>query len=233
MSLTLYQLAARIHDRLSLQVNLHLQQPITALFGPSGAGKTSLLEVICGLRKANAGQIQLDKTILFDSSKKINLSPAERNIGYVPQDLALFPHLSVKQNIFFSRNPKKIASAPLLELLQLNSLLHRKIHALSGGEKQRVALARALISSPHLLILDEPLANLDYALKNKIIMLLKQLTHEFHLPILYVSHSLEEVSQLCDEVVRMENGQCSNPMSVTELKQALAVERDQTVDKLD
>lgn len=216
MSLKLQNCSAQIHSQLTLKADLEIKSHITALFGPSGAGKTSLLEIICGLRQPDRAFIQLNDLTLEDTNRIKSLAPAQRQIGYVPQDLALFPHLSVKKNIFYSRQTF-YKNSDLLKELALEPLLNRSISSLSGGEKQRVALARALMTSPKLLLLDEPLGSLDYSLKYQIMLLLKKLQHELKIPILYVTHNLEEVEFLCDEVVLIENGHCATPSPVTAL----------------
>ncbi len=188
-----------------LEVDVTVQRHVTAIFGPSGAGKTSLLEVIAGLRRPKSAHIQLDDKALS------NLPARHRRIGYVPQDLALFPHLSVRQNLFYGH--KGISDADnifsfdhVTSVLEIQPLVDRGVSDLSGGEKQRVAVARALLSAPRLLLLDEPLSSLDAKLKLKIIPYLKRIRDEFQLPMLYVTHDEEEVRALCDEVLVMKEG---------------------------
>ncbi len=195
-----------------LKVDVELQGRTTAIYGPSGSGKTSLLDVVAGLRRVASGLIRLGDSILADTSRNVLIPARQRGIGYVPQDLALFPHLSVRQNLFYGRksggepnplfNPEHV-----IEVLELQSLILRGISQLSGGEKQRVALARALLSSPRLLLLDEPLGSLDTQLKSRILPYLTRIRDEFRVPMLYVTHDAEEAVAICDEVVRLHDGQ--------------------------
>jgi len=195
----------------SLSLDVEIQNQVTAVFGPSGAGKTSLLDLIAGLRQPKSAFIQLDERVLTDTAGRVDVPTRHRQIGYVPQDLALFPHLSVQQNLLYgakgSRTPGSIFSYEhVTEVLEIKPLADRRITNLSGGEKQRVALARALLASPQLLLLDEPLASLDTLLKSKIIPYLARIRDEFHIPMLYVTHDWAEVQALCTEVMIMERG---------------------------
>jgi molybdate transport system ATP-binding protein len=195
----------------TLEIDARLQCQVTGLFGPSGAGKTSLLDLIAGLRQPASARIVLNDRVLTDIGAGVVMAPRLREIGYVPQDLALFPHLSVRKNLLYGHK-KSRETEPLFglehvtEVLQIQPLLGRGVRDLSGGEQQRVALARALLTSPRLLLLDEPLASLDASLKAKIIPYLCRVRDEFHLPILYVTHDEQEVVALCDEVLQMERG---------------------------
>jgi molybdate transport system ATP-binding protein len=195
-----------------LQVDVELAGQVTAIFGPSGAGKTSLLDLIAGLRRPKSALIQLEQRVLTDTARGLVLPPRGREIGYVPQDLALFPHLPVRKNLLYGCK----TSAPrdglfsyehVAAVLEIGPLAGRSVTELSGGEKQRVALARALLTSPKLLLLDEPLAGLDAALKAKIIPYLARVRDEFQVPMLYVSHDRQEIQALCDEAVELERGQ--------------------------
>jgi molybdate transport system ATP-binding protein len=200
----------------TLQLDVTLNQRVTGIFGPSGAGKTSLLDLVAGLRRAKTAFIQLDDLVLTDTANNVFLPARQRGIGYVPQDLALFPHLSVRQNILYgqkcaaknddNQNPL-FAVEHVTDVLEIDSLLERGIRDLSGGEKQRVALARALLTSPRLLLLDEPLTGLDHGLKAKILPYLIRVRDEFQLPMLYVTHNEKEISALCDEVLLINQGQ--------------------------
>jgi len=195
--------------RLVFDGEMHLG--CVGLFGPSGAGKTTLLELIAGLRRPDAGSIELDGEILADAPSRRWIPPHCRRIGYVPQDLALFPHLDVRANIRFATpspgtDADEPAFASLVEILDLAPLLDRHIRGLSGGERQRVALARALFAKPRLLLLDEPLTGLDQDRKNNLLDYLRLLLRRYTLPILYVSHQADEVAALCDDVIVLRDG---------------------------
>ena len=195
----------------ALEVNVEIQTRVTAIVGPSGAGKTSLLDLLAGLRRAKSAFVQLDDRVLTDTANGVLVPTRHRGIGYVPQDLALFPHLSVRQNLLYGHNANG-KTAPLfsfdhvVDVLEIQSLVGRGVTQLSGGEKQRVALARALLTSPRLLLLDEPLASLDATLKSRIIPYLTRIRDEFHVPMLYVTHDLEEVRSLCEQHLMLERG---------------------------
>lgn len=195
----------------TLEVDVQLDSQITAIFGPSGAGKTSLLDLIAGLRQPKSAFIQLSDRVLADTGAGVSVATRHRQIGYLPQDLALFPHLSVQQNLFYGSKTRAHAS-PLFSyehiagVLGIESLAARRVDNLSGGEKQRIALARALLASPRILLLDEPLASLDTGLKAKILPYLARIRDEFRLPMLYVTHDWNEVKLLCQEVLIMERG---------------------------
>jgi molybdate transport system ATP-binding protein len=208
----------------TLEVDLTLERQVTAIFGPSGAGKTSLLDLIAGLRGATSARIQLDDTTLADTTRNVDLPARRRRIGYVPQDLALFPHLSVRRNLLYGHKPEAEA-CPLFRfehvarVLDIEPLLDRGVVNLSGGEKQRVALARALLSSPRLLLLDEPLSSLDARLKGQILPFLQRTRDEFPVPMLYVTHVVSEVRALCDEVIFLEQGRVTKHGTPSEIFQ--------------
>ncbi len=185
---------------------------VTALFGRSGAGKTSLVNSIAGLLTPDHGHIRVDDRVYFDGEGRVNLPIEARGIGYVFQDARLFPHLTVQGNLDFGRKRYRglahIQAASVIEVLGLGDLLKRQPYALSGGEKQRVALGRALLAQPRLLLLDEPLASLDAPRKAEVLPYIERLVEEFKLPALFVSHAIDEITRLADHVVLMNDGRC-------------------------
>jgi len=208
-----------IHTRLklnysgfALDVDLHLPgRGVTALYGPSGSGKTTCLRCIAGLEPAENGFIQINDEVWQDSDKKIFVPPHKRALGYVFQEASLFPHLSVLANLEFGlkRIPKlqrRVDMAHATELLGIGHLLDRHPQHLSGGERQRIGIARALLTSPKLLLMDEPLAALDSQRKNEILPYLQRLHDELEIPVLYVSHSQDEVARLADHLVLLSDG---------------------------
>jgi molybdate transport system ATP-binding protein len=198
--------------QLQLEANFSCQASgITALFGRSGAGKTSLVNMLAGLLRPQRGRIVLRGQTLFDSRRGIDLPPEQRRLGYVFQEGRLFPHLSVRQNLLygFRRAPaaeRRIGLDQVVGLLGIEDLLSRRPGALSGGEKQRVALGRALLANPRLLLMDEPLAALDQPRKEEILPFIEQLKAELDLPVVYVSHSMPEIVRLADTLVLISNG---------------------------
>jgi molybdate transport system ATP-binding protein len=184
---------------------------VTALFGPSGAGKTTIVNMIAGLIKPDRGSVVLDDTILFDAVKGINLRPNLRRIGYVFQEGRLFPHLSVRQNVDYGRrmsgHPRNAEEfAHIVELLDIGRLLERRPRQLSGGERQRVAIGRALLMRPRFLLLDEPLASLDAGHKDEILPYLVRLRDVAQVPMIYVSHTASEVRRVATNVVLLDAG---------------------------
>lgn len=184
---------------------------VTALFGPSGAGKTTVLNIIAGTQRPDSGHVAVCGRILTDTDSGIYLPPHKRRVGFVFQDAQLFPHLTVEQNIKFGRwFTRADDAAPPLDLvtrvLGIGHLLKRRPATLSGGEKQRVALARALLSAPRILLMDEPLSGLDDARRNEIMGLIERVRDEFKIPIIYVTHTRDEVRRLATRVVRMKAG---------------------------
>ncbi|MCS3430916.1 molybdenum ABC transporter ATP-binding protein ModC [Klebsiella sp. BIGb0407] len=191
---------------------LHLDEElpgkgITAIFGVSGAGKTSLINAISGLTRPEAGRIVLNDRVLMDADKSFYLAPEKRRIGYVFQDARLFPHYRVRGNLKYGM-AKSMAGKfdNLVELLGISELLDRFPSSLSGGEKQRVAIGRSLLTAPELMLLDEPLASLDIPRKRELIPYLQRLAREINIPMLYVSHSLEEILHLADKVLILDGG---------------------------
>lgn len=199
-------------EKFTLEVKYQSESRKIAVFGASGAGKSTLLKLITGLQQPDSGRVKIADVVVFDSHKGISLKPENRRIGYVPQDGHLFPHLNVTNNLLYgfkrSKNPSStINLKSVTQVLELTELLHRLPSKLSGGEKQRVALGRALLSNPRILLMDEPLAAIDFRLKRKIIpYLLKALEH-FQIPVIYVSHSHEEVTQIAEEIIVLNQGQ--------------------------
>jgi molybdate transport system ATP-binding protein len=184
---------------------------ITAIFGPSGSGKTTLLNCIAGLTRPDSGEIVVDAEVLYSSSSRKSVPPERRRIGYVFQESALFPNMTVGDNVLYGykltpQTRRKTDPAQLIELLDLDSLMGRSVANLSGGERQRVALARALASSPSLLLLDEPLSSLDVGFRGVIIEYLKRVRREIGTPMVYVSHSLSEVMALAEMAFVLHRG---------------------------
>jgi molybdate transport system ATP-binding protein len=199
-----------------LMATVRIDSRAAVLFGPSGAGKTTILDAIAGLRTPRRGSIEVDGRVLFSSTGRINLPPHQRRVGYVPQDVALFPHMNVRRNLLYGRHP---GVSPDLDrvvgMLEIERLVDRDVADLSGGERQRVALGRALMSGPSLLLLDEPFAAVDVPLRRRILPYLQRVRDEVRLPIVYVSHDREEVEELADVVVRVEGGKVTGVDEVT------------------
>jgi len=202
------------HDlgRIALDVDVTIEDGLTALLGPSGSGKTSTLHVIAGLLRPDEGLVQCGDETLADSSRRIWVPPHRRRVGYVFQDSRLFPHLTVRQNLGFGRwfsrpsGPTTPSTDDLVQLLDLGPLLTRHPVRLSGGETRRVALARALLSGPRLLLLDEPLGSVDVAHRQDILPYLDRLMAEFRLPAIYVTHDAAEITGRTTRTIRMREG---------------------------
>jgi molybdate transport system ATP-binding protein len=190
-----------------LDVHQHLEAQVVALFGPSGAGKTTMLEALAGLRDPTSGTIEVGGRVFYSSGSRVNLPARRRRIGYVPQEAVLFPHMSVKRNVLYGAGRGNgIALERILEILEIEPLIERGVRSLSGGERQRVALARALMSSPRLLLLDEPLAALDLPLKRRIVPCLRRIRDDLGVPMIYVSHDATEVKSIADQVILLDRG---------------------------
>ena len=184
---------------------------ILALFGPSGSGKSTIVNLIAGLARPSRGRIDAGGSVLVDTDAGVFLPVRRRRIGLVYQDALLFPHLTVEQNLFFGRMftpraERRVDPKPVIDTLGIGHLLKRRPAGLSGGERQRVAIGRALIASPRILLMDEPLAALDAERKREILPLIERLRDEFAIPIVYVSHAIEEVARLASKVVLLEAG---------------------------
>ena len=185
---------------------------ITAIFGPSGAGKSTLLRLIAGFETADTGWLSLGNTIWFDKTNKINVAPHKRAIGYMFQDGRLFPHLTVRQNLEFAakRASQSIALDDVVSAFDIGRLLDASPQTLSGGEQRRAALARTVLTAPDILLLDEPLTGLDREKKRNILPFIESLSSRFNIPCLLVSHDIEEVSRLADNIMVMSEGRVSN-----------------------
>jgi len=189
---------------------------VLGIFGPSGSGKTSLLECIAGIRTPDAGEIRIGDRMLFQSAVGINVPARERRIGYVPQDALLFPNMNVTANIKYGSTPRTSRATSsslttsgfdaLVDILDLHTLLERRVQNLSGGEKQRVAIARALMTRPSILLLDEPLASVDRARREVILPCVLRIRKELHVPLVYVTHDAGELNAIADRVLTLQDG---------------------------
>jgi molybdate transport system ATP-binding protein len=200
----------------SLDVRFEREAGLIALAGPSGAGKTTVVNAIAGLARPRQGRIVLDKTVLFDAAKGIDVPVHKRRLGYVFQEGRLFPHLSVQGNLDYGlaltpRDERRLDPAAVIDLLGIGDLLTRRPAHLSGGERQRVAIGRALLASPRLLLMDEPLAALDRARKAQIIPYIERLRDDLAIPIIYVSHADDEVARLATSIVTLAEGRVVAP----------------------
>jgi len=204
------------------RMKFSLESEKCGVFGPSGSGKTSLMHMIAGLLEPTRGTIRLNGTTLYDSDRRIALLPEQRRVGVVFQHAHLFPHMSVKKNLLYGlkRIPqaeRNISPKDLFKALRVDQLLERSVSKLSGGERQRVALGRTILACPHLILLDEPMAGLDGTLKYQIIPHLKRVFSEFSIPMLLISHSLQEMRMMTEEVLVIDNGRVAEHMPTEEL----------------
>ena len=195
---------------------------ITALFGRSGAGKTCIVNMLAGLLTPERGRIAVNGQVLFDSAARLNVPPERRRLGYVFQESRLFPHLNVRGNLEYGmrlvkRRERRITFDEVVEVLGIGALLTRRAHRLSGGEKQRVTIGRALLTSPRLLLMDEPLASLDGARKNEILPFIERLSDRFTVPIVYVTHAMDEIIRLADTLVLVSDGSVAATGAVEDL----------------
>jgi len=204
-----------VQSAFRLEAAFQLDARIAALFGPSGSGKTTTLDAIAGLRTPARGSIVISGHVLFSSDAHINVPAHQRHVGYVPQDVALFPHMNVRRNLLYGSHP---GMSPDLDrvvgMLEIDKLVDRRVTELSGGERQRVALGRALMSGPSVLLLDEPLAAVDVPLRRRILPYLQRVRDDLKIPIVYVSHDRGEVEKLADVVVTLEGGRVARVENV-------------------
>lgn len=205
---------------INLKVNKKINKgDFLTLFGKSGSGKTTLLRILAGLETPKSGKIVVDKEIWFDSSKKINLAPQKRNVGFVFQDYALFPNMSVKKNLEFAlKNKNEIKKVDeILEIMEIKNLSNMKPELLSGGQKQRVALARTLMTNPKILLLDEPLSALDTTMRLKLQDELSLIHQKFNITSILVSHDISEVFKLSNRVFKINLGEIEEDGTPNEL----------------
>jgi molybdate transport system ATP-binding protein len=202
---------AKTLGEFTLEASFTSEGRVTGLFGASGAGKTSLINIIAGLLKPDRGIVTLEGETLDDTTAGVHVPPHQRRIGYVFQDARLFPHLNVRQNLDYGRRMNRLPEDPaqrkrVVDLLDIGALLDRRPGKLSGGERQRVAFGRALLSKPRLLLLDEPLGALDEDRKREILPYLVRLRDEAGIPMVYVSHDAAELRQLATQIVMLKRG---------------------------
>jgi molybdate transport system ATP-binding protein len=208
-----------LHQFPDFELRASFQAPpgLTAICGPSGAGKTTLINSLAGTIVPSQGYIEINHRVLFDSNQHLSLPPQKRRAGYIFQDARLFPHMTVGQNLKIGRWFRKLPAAPekaerIIEMLGLGELTKRRPSTLSGGEKQRVAIGRALLSEPEFILADEPLSSLDLARKHEIIPYFERLRDDMQIPIVYVSHQLEEIERLATTVLTLSGGQMNGPV---------------------
>jgi molybdate transport system ATP-binding protein len=197
---------------------------LVTLYGKSGVGKTTVLRILGGLLKPEQGKIIVNNNTWFNHKKNINIKPQKRKVGFVFQDYALFPNMTVEQNLEFAlaKNQSKNIIAELIDLIELGALKNRKPETLSGGQKQRVALARALVKKPSVLMLDEPLSALDYEIRYKLQEYILQVHNEYNLTTILISHDISEILRMSDKVVEIDNGKIireGKPFEVFNIKE--------------
>ena len=191
----------------TLAIDEKLTGRVAALFGPSGSGKTTVLDAIAGLRRPQSGTIAVGEHTVFCAERRIDVPVHRRHVGYVPQDVALFPHMNVRRNVSYGRRPGQRPDVDAVTgILEVRQLLDRSVGQLSGGERQRVALARALMSGPEVLLLDEPLAAVDVELRRRILPYLERVRDEVGVPMIYVTHDREEARRFADRVLLLDRG---------------------------
>jgi molybdate transport system ATP-binding protein len=196
-----------VQGEFTLTFKVHVDARALALFGPSGSGKTSALEAVAGLRTPRRGRVAVNGKVLVDTDAHVNVSIRQRRTGYVPQDILLFPHLDVRDNVTYGRRAgNRPDLAVLIDLLELAPLMNRRVGSLSGGERQRVAMARALYSGPDVLLLDEPLAAVDLPRRRRIVDALLGIRDQLGVPLIYVTHLPEEALTVADWAVLIDNG---------------------------
>lgn len=194
---------------ITINAKFEVEGGCSVLSGPSGAGKTSIINMLSGLMTPASGRIVINSRILYDSGKGINLPPDKRRAGYVFQESRLFPHMTVRKNLLYGRKntgDKRILLDDVADLLGISKLMDRYPKNLSGGEKQRVALGRALLSSPEFLLMDEPMASLDSSRRDELINYISRTTSTYNIPVVYVTHNVDEIIRLSDQVGIMESG---------------------------